>query len=166
MLLSYDDVAKALAAAGVPAVLERSVAGAVATAGELGIPLVVKVVSPALAHKADVGAVELDVRGHDAAGRLAELAGNLALGRRGVADPRPGDGAARRGRGLRRAQTRSGLRTGHRGGRRWNAGRAAGLPELARRGLAAPRPAGIPLSGDPARALKAVSFVNGTGARR
>ncbi|MCG3751939.1 acetate--CoA ligase family protein [Amycolatopsis sp. Poz14] len=86
MLLGYDEVAKALAAAGVPAVRERlaaSPAEAVAAADEFGVPVVLKLMSPALVHKADVGAVLLDVQGHDAAvagaARLRELAGELGL---------------------------------------------------------------------------------------
>ncbi|MDA3624099.1 acetate--CoA ligase family protein [Saccharopolyspora sp. WRP15-2] len=87
MLLNYDEMAKSLSAAGVPLVKERlaaDAAEAVAAADEFGVPVVLKLVSPALVHKSDVGAVLLDVRGHDAAveaaGRLAELASELSLG--------------------------------------------------------------------------------------
>lgn len=86
MQLSYDEVAKALTAAGVPVVRERlapDAAAAVAAGDEFGVPVVLKLVSPALVHKSDVGAVILDVRGHDAvagaAGRLTELASILQI---------------------------------------------------------------------------------------
>lgn len=86
MLLSYDDVAKNLLGVGVPVVRERLVddPGAAAdTVEEFGVPVALKLVSPELVHKSDVGAVLLDVRGHAAAeggaARLARLAADLGL---------------------------------------------------------------------------------------
>jgi acyl-CoA synthetase (NDP forming) len=84
VLLNYDDLAKSLLAAGVPLVAERLVpdaGAAAAAAAELGVPVALKLVSPELVHKSDVGAVILDVRGPDAAReaarRLTELAARL-----------------------------------------------------------------------------------------
>ncbi|GEM31271.1 CoA-binding protein [Nocardia neocaledoniensis NBRC 108232] len=90
MLLEYDTLESCLAAAGVPLVRERLVgdtASAVAAAEEFGVPVVLKLISPALIHKADVGAVVLDLIGAEAVGaaadRLTELAAELALGTAG-----------------------------------------------------------------------------------
>ena len=90
MLLNYDEMAKGLAAAGVPLVKEHlaaDAAEAVATADEFGVPVVLKLVSPALVHKSDVGAVLLNIRGHEevveATGRLADLAAELSLNEAG-----------------------------------------------------------------------------------
>ncbi|HKT04822.1 MAG TPA: GNAT family N-acetyltransferase [Rugosimonospora sp.] len=55
-----------LAAYGVPVLASRLVTGAdaaVAAAGELGYPVVVKVADPALRHRVDLGAVRLDLAG-------------------------------------------------------------------------------------------------------
>jgi acyl-CoA synthetase (NDP forming) len=86
MQVSYEDLSKALAAAGVPIARGRLAAGAedaVAAAAELGEQVAIKLMSPDLIHKSDVGAVLLAVRGADAvraaAGQLAVLAGSLAL---------------------------------------------------------------------------------------
>ncbi|MEV6062886.1 acetate--CoA ligase family protein [Nocardia asteroides] len=86
MLLHYDTLARCLAEAGVPLVRERLVENtqaAVAAAEEFGVPVVLKLISPALVHKADVGAVVLDLVGAEAvraaAERLTTLAAELAL---------------------------------------------------------------------------------------
>ena len=63
-LLSEVEAKAALGAAGVPVTptrLATSAAEAMAIAGELGYPVVLKVVSDVVTHKSDVGGVELDL---------------------------------------------------------------------------------------------------------
>ena len=60
--LSFDEIARLLAIAGVPLVAHRTVpdaAAAVAAADELGYPVVLKAIAPALVHKTDAGGVAL-----------------------------------------------------------------------------------------------------------
>ncbi|HEY3683653.1 MAG TPA: acetate--CoA ligase family protein [Streptosporangiaceae bacterium] len=69
--LRLDEVAgkRLLAAYGIPAVEERAVdtpEEAVAAAGELGFPVAVKALSPALAHKTELGCVRLGLGDADA----------------------------------------------------------------------------------------------------
>ncbi len=66
--LSTDDARTVLRAAGIPVVESRlatSAEEAVAAATTLGLPVVLKVVSPDIVHKTDVGGVELDLRTTD-----------------------------------------------------------------------------------------------------
>jgi acyl-CoA synthetase (NDP forming) len=86
VLLPYDQVSKALEAAGISIARERLVDNAeqaVAFASEVQGPVVLKLSSPALVHKSDVGAVQLGVVGDDAvrtaAERLIRLADELGL---------------------------------------------------------------------------------------
>ncbi|MDE2639908.1 MAG: acetate--CoA ligase family protein, partial [Chloroflexota bacterium] len=63
-MLSEVEAKAALGAAGVPVTPTRLAAGAaeaVAIAGELGYPVVLKVVSDTITHKSDVGGVELNL---------------------------------------------------------------------------------------------------------
>lgn len=60
--LSFDEIAQLLAIAGVPVAAHRTVHdadAAVAAAGELGYPVVLKAIAPKLVHKTDVGGVAL-----------------------------------------------------------------------------------------------------------
>ncbi|HEU5210135.1 MAG TPA: acetate--CoA ligase family protein [Longimicrobiales bacterium] len=66
--LSTDDARTVLRAAGIPVVESRlatTAEEAVAAATTLGLPVVLKVVSPDIVHKTDVGGVELDLRTTD-----------------------------------------------------------------------------------------------------
>jgi len=66
--LSSDDARTVLRAAGIPVVEARlaiTAEEAVAAATTLGLPVVLKVVSPDVVHKTDVGGVELDLRTTD-----------------------------------------------------------------------------------------------------
>jgi acyl-CoA synthetase (NDP forming) len=75
--LTADETRRLLEAYGVPLVAERrvdSVEGAVAAAGELGFPVVVKSASPG-AHKTELGAVAIDLRDADAVRDAAERIG-------------------------------------------------------------------------------------------
>ena len=63
--LPGEDVFALLRAYGLPTLqsrLVRSRAEAVSVSGELGLPLVMKIVSPQIVHKTDVGGVALDLR--------------------------------------------------------------------------------------------------------
>ena len=63
-LLTEVEAKQALAAAGIPVALARLACGrdeAVALARETGFPAVLKVVSPEVSHKSDVGGVKLDL---------------------------------------------------------------------------------------------------------
>jgi acetyltransferase len=78
-MLAEDDAKRLLAAWGLPVVAERRVDGpdeAVRAAAELGYPAVVKLVAPGLAHKTEVGGVEVGLR--DAAEVRAAAAAILA----------------------------------------------------------------------------------------
>ena len=60
--LTFDEIAQLLAIAGVPLAAHRTVqdaAAAVAAAGELGYPVVLKAIAPKLVHKTDAGGVAL-----------------------------------------------------------------------------------------------------------
>lgn len=66
--LSTDDARTVLRAAGIPVVESRlgtTAEEAVAAAATLGLPVVLKIVSPDIVHKTDVGGVELDLRTTD-----------------------------------------------------------------------------------------------------
>lgn len=66
--LSADDARTVLRAAGIPVVESRratTAEEAVAAATTLGLPVVLKVLSPDIVHKTDVGGVELDLRTTD-----------------------------------------------------------------------------------------------------
>ena len=68
-LLSEVEAKAALGAAGVPVTPTRaasSAAQAVAIAGELGYPVVLKVLSDTITHKSDIGGVELNLADADA----------------------------------------------------------------------------------------------------
>jgi acetyltransferase len=76
-LLAPDHARDLLASAGIPVaetVVCDSAAAAVAAAGRLGYPVVVKVVHAALTHKSDVGGVRL---GLASAGAVRQAAGEL-----------------------------------------------------------------------------------------
>jgi acyl-CoA synthetase (NDP forming) len=81
--LSTEDAALAyLASCGVPAVplsLVRDEAGAVAAARDFGGPVAVKVCSPEIAHKSDVGGVILNVEGDNAVAKAFRAVQNAAL---------------------------------------------------------------------------------------
>ncbi|MEU6561455.1 acetate--CoA ligase family protein [Nocardia nova] len=82
MLVEHDDLAACFEAAGIPVTRERladDVDAAVAAAAEFGVPVVLKLISPALVHKSDVGAVILGVRGADAAREAAQRLASLAV---------------------------------------------------------------------------------------
>lgn len=86
MQLSYQSLARALAAVEVPVAREflaTDAATATAVADGFGTPVVLKLISPALIHKSDVGAVILGLEGRDevaaAAERLQLLATELGL---------------------------------------------------------------------------------------
>ena len=71
---SYNeiDAKKLLAEAGVPAAPERlatTADGAVAAAGEIGFPVVMKIVSPDIVHKSEAGGVKLNLSSADAVRR-------------------------------------------------------------------------------------------------
>ncbi|MEO7496619.1 MAG: GNAT family N-acetyltransferase [Massilia sp.] len=83
-LLSEPESKAVLAAYGIPVVQTRtanSIEAAVAAAGEIGFPVAVKIISPDITHKSDVGGVALDLDSADAVraaarrmhGRLASL---------------------------------------------------------------------------------------------
>ena len=63
-----------------------SVEGAAEAAREIGYPVVMKVVSPQITHKSDVGGVVVDIENDDAAQAAFEALGNVAAGKdfRGV----------------------------------------------------------------------------------
>ncbi|MEN0134549.1 MAG: acetate--CoA ligase family protein [Rhodococcus sp. (in: high G+C Gram-positive bacteria)] len=86
VLLEYSELARRLADAHVPTAAERlvdDVDDAVTAAGEIAGPVVMKLISRSIVHKADVGAVILDIRTHDdavaAAGRLAQVAAEQSV---------------------------------------------------------------------------------------
>jgi acyl-CoA synthetase (NDP forming) len=63
--LAEDESLAVLAAAGIPLVRHRAVEGrsaAAAAAADIGYPVVLKVLHPALVHKSDAGGVDLDLR--------------------------------------------------------------------------------------------------------
>lgn len=64
--LTPAEVAELCAAAGIPLARQRIAAGAAAAAVEIGFPVVVKVVSPRIVHKSDVGGVVLGLDSADA----------------------------------------------------------------------------------------------------
>ncbi|GBD23189.1 hypothetical protein HRbin29_00847 [bacterium HR29] len=71
-LLTEVEAKSALAEAGIPVVetrLARSREEAQRIAGELGFPVVLKIVSPDIAHKSDVGGVKLNLADAEAVGR-------------------------------------------------------------------------------------------------
>lgn len=72
-----------LAAAGLPVncgVVVRSVDEAVAQSTEVGFPLVLKVVSPDIAHKSDVGGVALNIADTaDLRARLTRMQARIAM---------------------------------------------------------------------------------------
>jgi acetyltransferase len=73
------EAAAVLAAYGVPVVAARSVAGgdeAARAAAELGFPVALKIVSPDLTHKSDIGGVALDLAGEAA---VREAAGAMQV---------------------------------------------------------------------------------------
>jgi len=73
-ILSEADSKTVLAAYGVPIVETRIVAGvdeAVRSAGELGYPVALKILSPQITHKSDVGGVALDLETADAVAAAA-----------------------------------------------------------------------------------------------
>ena len=70
-LLTEVEAKQLLAEAGIPVIearLAKSRDEAVALAGELGYPVVLKVVSPQISHKSDVGGVKLNLGSADQAG--------------------------------------------------------------------------------------------------
>lgn len=81
-LLSEVEAKAALAEAGIPVVeakLARSREEAQALADHLGYPVVLKVVSPDIAHKSDVGGVKLNLTDREAVGRAwDEIMGSVA----------------------------------------------------------------------------------------
>ncbi len=71
-LLTEVEAKSALAEAGIPVIetrLARSREEAQRIAGELGFPVVLKIVSPDIAHKSDVGGVKLNLGDAEAVGR-------------------------------------------------------------------------------------------------
>lgn len=83
MLLDYTDLASRLAQAGVPVAAERLVddpAAAVAAAVEIDGPVVMKLISRSIVHKADVGAVILDIADEDDAVAAARRLVGVAQG--------------------------------------------------------------------------------------
>jgi acetyltransferase len=81
--LSEPEAKQLLAAAGVPVVATRvslpDADAAVAAARVVGYPVVLKVLSPQILHKSDVGGVLLDLRDDEAVGRAAgDILGRVA----------------------------------------------------------------------------------------
>jgi len=74
-LLSEPEAKKVLAAFGIPTVetrIARSEDDAVRLAGEIGFPVALKILSPDLSHKSDVGGVALDLETPDAVAHAAQ----------------------------------------------------------------------------------------------
>jgi acetyltransferase len=73
--LSEPEAKRVLAAYGIPTVQTREVAdaeAALAAAEELGYPVALKILSPDITHKSDVGGVKLDIEGPDQLRRESE----------------------------------------------------------------------------------------------
>jgi acyl-CoA synthetase (NDP forming) len=82
-LWSEEDARQLLTAAGIPVVPGRLVSSAdesVKAAAEFGTPVVLKVVSPQILHKSDIGGVRLNVRADEQAVRDAYAAVTTAAG--------------------------------------------------------------------------------------
>ncbi|MFL6675233.1 MAG: GNAT family N-acetyltransferase [Massilia sp.] len=74
-MLSEPEVKSVLSAYGIPVVETRSVASeaeAVAAAGEIGFPVALKILSPDITHKSDVGGVALDLANASAVSAAAQ----------------------------------------------------------------------------------------------
>lgn len=88
-ILSEPETKTVLAAYGIPVVETRIAAGideAVEAAGEIGFPVAIKIISPEITHKSDVGGVALDLDSYlnvrAAAERMLERVAQLAPGAR------------------------------------------------------------------------------------